>query len=86
MTDVEIYTSKRCVYCDRAKELLDSKGVVYREISVDKSPEKTEEAVRRSKGMKTVPQIFIDDFHVGGCDDLIELDKKGELEKLLGAP
>lgn len=84
MPDVVIYTSKRCIYCNRAKELLESKKVVYREISVDNSPEKVEEAVQKSNGMKTVPQIFIDVFHVGGCDDLIELDRKGELNKLIG--
>jgi len=85
MPDVVIYTSKRCIYCNRAKELLESKKVEYREISVDESQEIVEEAVRRSNGMKTVPQIFIDDLHVGGCDDLIELDKKGKLDKLIGS-
>jgi glutaredoxin 3 len=67
-----------------AKTLLDKKGAKYTEIMVDSNPELAEEAIKRSGGRRTVPQIFIDDKHVGGYDDLNDLDRKGALDPLLG--
>jgi glutaredoxin 3 len=84
MKNVEIYSSTGCPYCIRAKSLLKNKGVLYRELVIDSNPELAAEAVRRSDGMRTVPQIFIENDHVGGYDDLVALDKNGELNALLG--
>jgi glutaredoxin 3 len=67
MATVEMYTSKRCPYCIKAKRLVDSKGVTYREPVTDGRLEVAEEAVERSGGKKTVPRIFIGDYHVGGA-------------------
>jgi len=82
MNQVVIYTKRTCPYCIRALELLDSKKVVYQEIRIDQHPEKRSEMEHRSQ-RKTVPQIFIGDTHVGGCDDLFLLEEKGELDTLL---
>lgn len=84
MAQVTIYTTKICPYCVRAKQLLERKGVAYQEISAE------DEAVReamiiKAGGRRTVPQIFIGDTHVGGCDDLYALDKEGKLDPLLKA-
>ncbi len=84
MKQVEIYTTGACPYCRRAKELLDKKGVAYKELRVDLDPGLVDEAVKRSNGRTTVPQIFIDGVHVGGCDDLYELEKEKKLDSLLG--
>lgn len=84
MARVEIYTTEYCGYCRRAKSLLDSKGVAYEEIRVDVSPERRVEMVERSGGGRTVPQIFIDDRGIGGSDDLFQLDREGQLDKMLG--
>lgn len=84
MKKVELYTSSSCPYCIRAKNLLSGKGVFYRELIVDGRPELVAESVRRSGGMRTVPQIFIENHHVGGYDDLAALDKSGKLNALLG--
>ena len=84
MSNIIIYTSKICPYCIKAKNLLESKGVSYQELLVDSNPELAMEAVKKSKGKKTVPQIFIDDFYVGGCDDLYALEKHGKLDSMLG--
>jgi glutaredoxin 3 len=78
-TIVEIYTTGYCSYCVRAKALLDTKGVSYVEIRVDDNPEKRQEMEQRSH-RKTVPQIFINGQHIGGCDDLYALDAKGNLD------
>lgn len=83
MKKVVIYTSGFCPYCIKAKQLLESKGVTYQEIRVDKEPESVEECVQKSGGKTTVPQIFIDDHHVGGCDELYALEKDGKLDSLL---
>lgn len=83
MPKIEIYTTAVCPYCIRAKALLDAKGVSYTEIRVDQDPERMKEAVSRSGGRMTVPQIFINGKHVGGCDDLVELDSNGTLDTLL---
>ena len=79
---VTVYTSDWCPYCRRAKELLTSKNVVFSEINVEDEPRFREEMLARSK-RRTVPQIFIGDKHVGGCDDLMELDRSGELDRLI---
>jgi glutaredoxin 3 len=83
MPNIEIYATGICGYCARARMLLDKKGVSYKEIRVDQQPELWSEMTQRS-GRNTVPQIFIDDHHVGGFDDLIELDMDDELDPLLG--
>lgn len=84
MKKVDIYTSSTCPYCVRAKNLLKNKGVLYRELIVDGKPELIAESVMRSDGMRTVPQIFIENYHVGGYDELSALDKSGKLNSLLG--
>ena len=83
MPDVEIYTQPWCPYCSRAKRILDGKGVTYREIDAPYGTPEREEAVRRSGGRTTVPQVFIDNRHIGGCDDLEALDRAGKLDSLL---
>jgi glutaredoxin 3 len=85
MARVEIYTRAFCGYCTRAKRLLEAKGVDYEEIDVTMSPSRRTEMIQRAHGRMTVPQIFIDDAHVGGCDDLHALDAHGRLDPLLGA-
>lgn len=85
MTDIVIYTRQFCGYCARAKQLLDAKGVPYEEKDATNAPEIRREMVERSNGGSTFPQIFIDGRHVGGCDDLHALDRKGELDPLLAA-
>ncbi len=77
---VTVYTSNWCPYCRRAKDLLAQKSVVITEIHVDEEPQLRQEKLERS-ARRTVPQIFIGDKHVGGCDDLIELDRSGGLDR-----
>lgn len=84
MSKVVIYSTAQCPYCVQAKQLLEQKKVSFEEIRIDKNPEKAEEMIQRS-GRKTVPQIFINDHHVGGCDDLYAANKSGELDSLLNA-
>ena len=79
---VVVYVSDWCPYCQRAKQLLASKNVVFSEFNVEDDPKLREEMVARSN-RRTVPQIFIGDKHVGGCDDLFELDRRGELDRLI---
>ena len=79
---VTVYVSDWCPYCQRAKGLLTSKNLVFSEINVEDDPKLREEMVARSN-RRTVPQIFIGDKHVGGCDDLLELDRSGELDRLI---
>jgi thioredoxin reductase (NADPH) len=83
MKKVVVYSKDYCPYCVKAKELLKSKGVSFEEIAVDVKLEEMDIMIEKSGGQRTVPQIFIDDFHVGGCDDLYELENKGELDSLL---
>ena len=85
MPKVEIYTKMTCSYCHRAKALLKQKGVDPLEIAVDFGGEKKQEMIQRAGGRTTVPQIFINGTHVGGCDDLFELEYDGELDELLAA-
>lgn len=83
MTAVEIYTTTVCPYCVRAKALLKKKGVEYREINVETDESQREIMMQRSGGRRSVPQIFIGERHVGGCDDLYALDRQGELDRWL---
>ncbi|RMD91289.1 MAG: glutaredoxin 3 [Alphaproteobacteria bacterium] len=80
---VEIYTSPFCGYCHMAKRLLAQKGVEFHEIDVMREPHRREEMVRRAAGGYTVPQIFIGETHVGGCDELYALERAGKLDALL---
>ena len=79
---ITLYVTGWCPYCDRAKGLLTGKSLVYQEINVDDDAKFREEMVARS-GRRTVPQIFIGDTHVGGCDDLFALEGSGELDRLI---
>ena len=83
MAVVEIYTTKLCPFCTRAKGLLRSKGVEFTEIAVDGNIELRREMTDRSRGGSTVPQIFINDAAIGGSDDLIALESEGLLDDLL---
>lgn len=85
MAEIVIYTKPFCPYCVAAKALLDRKGAEYSEIVASNDPVKKQEMIRRSNGRMTFPQIFIDDRHVGGSDDLHALDRRGELDPLLAA-
>lgn len=85
MKAVRLYSTGYCPFCTMAKRLLASKGVKYDEIEVDKNPERRAEMVRVS-GRNTVPQIFVGDVHVGGCDDLYALNASGQLDPLLSDP
>jgi glutaredoxin 3 len=84
MAKIEIYTTALCPYCSSAKALLEKKGAAYEETDVTFDPEKRKDVIRRS-GRRTVPQIWIDGRHVGGCDDLYALDAEGKLDPLLKA-
>jgi glutaredoxin 3 len=79
---VVLYTTGWCPYCQRARKLLEKKGVSYTEVDIESAPEKRAEMQARS-GRRTVPQIFIGDTHVGGCDDLHDLEDEGKLDALL---
>lgn len=76
---VEIYTFATCPYCTRAKRLLDNKGISYKEFDITNQKEKLKELEARTN-CSTVPQIFVDDEFIGGCDDIIELHKKGKFD------
>ena len=82
---VTMYTTGWCPYCSRARALLQRKGVEFEDIDVEAAPEKRAEMRTRS-GRTSVPQIFIGDQHVGGCDDLHDLEKAGKLDALLAGP
>lgn len=82
MKPVTIYTTHTCPYCVKAKKLLDHKGVSYTEIDVSDEQDRIK-MIERAGGRRTVPQIFIGDTHVGGCDDLYALEKDGKLDPLL---
>lgn len=85
MKNVEIYTSPLCGFCHAAKRLLSQKSVSFTEIDVTRQPEKRQEMMQRANGRHTVPQIFIDGTHVGGCDDLYALERAGKLDPMLAA-
>lgn len=80
---VEIYTWSSCPFCIQAKALLDQKGVEYSEYCIDGNEEARAKMAQRSNGKRSLPQIFIDDRHIGGCDDLYALDRQGKLDPLL---
>ena len=82
---IEIYTKAFCPYCWRAKALLEAKGVQYQEISVDSGGELRQQMIQRANGRTTVPQIFIRQHHVGGCDDLLALERSGRLDDLIAS-
>ncbi|WP_118138079.1 glutaredoxin 3 [Oceanicella sp. SM1341] len=85
MKQVEIYTTPTCGYCRMAKNLLTQKGVAYTEYDVAADPTLRPKMVERAGGSRTVPQIFIDGTHVGGCDDLYALERSGKLDPILAA-
>jgi glutaredoxin 3 len=82
--EITMYSTGWCPYCDRARGLLQRKGVTYSEIKIDEDTAQRDAMLQRSGGRRTVPQIFIGDRHVGGYDELYALDKAGELDRLLG--
>ncbi|MCI2400086.1 glutaredoxin 3 [Aliiroseovarius subalbicans] len=83
MQPVTIYTTQMCGFCHAAKRLLTSKNVSFDEIDVAREPTRREEMMTRANGGYTVPQIFIGDQHIGGCDDLYDLERSGKLDPLL---
>ena len=84
MAKVEMYTTGWCPYCARARTLLEKKGVTYAEISLDEEPGRRAEMIERAHGARSVPQIFIDGEHIGGCDEMVALDHAGKLDAKLG--
>ena len=84
MKNVEIYTGPLCAFCDRAKALLNKKRVSFKEINLASDPNKMDEMIKKTNGMKTIPQIFIDSQHIGGNDKLQALENEGKLNSLLG--
>jgi len=82
---IEIYTSPLCGFCHAAKRLLKQKGANFSEIDVFRDPSRKPEMIQRANGGRTVPQIFVGDVHVGGCDDLFALESAGKLDALLAA-
>lgn len=85
MPDIILYTKAFCPFCSRAKALLDRKGAAYVEHDITMGGPKRAEMLGRSNGGTTVPQIFIDGSHIGGCDDLMALDASGQLDPLLAS-
>jgi glutaredoxin 3 len=85
MPKVELYTKMLCPYCARAKRLLTDKGVAFEEYDITMGGPKRAEMLARANGRSTVPQIFIDDHHVGGSDDLVALERAGKLDPMLAA-
>jgi glutaredoxin 3 len=85
MPEVVIYTRDYCYYSDAARDLLQRKGVAFREFNATGKPELRREMIERANGGSTFPQIFIGDTHVGGCDDLYALEEAGKLDPLLAA-
>ena len=85
MKQIEIYTSPLCGFCHAAKRLLNQKNAEFSEINVLANPGRKPEMIQRANGGRTVPQIFIGDTHVGGCDDLFALEQAGKLDALLAS-
>ena len=83
MKNVIVYMGPMCGYCDAAKRLLNKKNIPYKEINVALDESKLEEMLKKSNGKRTIPQIFIEDFHIGGYEELRALEKKGELLNLV---
>lgn len=85
MQPVKIYTKPTCGFCHMAKRLLNQKGISFQEVNISAQPEKRPEMIQRALGRSTVPQIFIGDTHIGGCDELFGLEQSGKLDNLLAA-
>ena len=81
--NVEVYSGDFCPYCMRAKSLLKKKGIAFTEYNVQRENARRDEMLIRANGARTIPQIFINDRHVGGCDELYALERKGELDSWL---
>ena len=84
MAEVELYTTPFCPYCTRARALLDRKGVAFTDIDITEESGRRAEMIQRAGGRTSVPQIFIDGEHIGGSDELVALDRAGELDAKLG--
>ena len=84
MKKIDIYTTPYCPFCKRAKSLLSSKNASFNEIDLSQEPDKFEEMIEKSNGAKTVPQIFVDDKHIGDCDFIHNLDGEDKLDDILG--
>jgi len=80
---ITLFVTGYCPYCRRAKALLAEKGLAFTEIDVEGDQQLREQMALRSGGVRTVPQIFIGEKHIGGCDDLVELDRRGELDRII---
>ncbi len=85
MAQIEVYTQPMCPYCARVVRLLTEKGVPFEEINAPGGSPARQQATERSGGRSTVPQVFIDGRHIGGCDDMLALDRQGKLDPLLQA-
>ena len=85
MAEVELYTTMFCPYCSRARALLERKGVAYTEIDIIAEPTRRDEMIRRAGRRTSVPQIFINGDHIGGSDELVALDRAGDLDAKLGS-
>jgi glutaredoxin 3 len=83
MPGITVYSGPGCPYCDRAKMLLKKKGAAFEDINVRADPAKLDEMMKKSGGKQTIPQIFIGDRHIGGCDEIYALDAAGKLDGLL---
>ena len=83
MKNVTVYMGPRCNFCDAAKRLLQKNNIPYKEINIALEEGKKEEMLIKSNGRQTIPQIFFDEYHVGGYEELREIEKKGELDNLL---
>lgn len=85
MNTIEIYVKPTCGFCHMAKRLLNAKGASFAEVDINAQPNRRAEMIQRANGSSTVPQIFIGDKHIGGCDDLMALDRQGKLDAMLAA-
>ena len=84
MKKIKIYTTPYCYFCMRIKNLMKKKKISYEEIDLSANPEKFDEMISNSNGARTVPQMFVNETHIGDCDYVHELDNKGQLDKILG--
>ena len=84
MKKVKIYTTPYCPFCVRIRDLMKKKQTSFQEIDLSNNPEKFEEMLAKTNGARTVPQMFVNDTHIGDCDYVHELDNNGELDKILG--
>tara|TARA_B100001094_G_C18119391_1_gene765962 strand:- start:1130 stop:1390 length:261 start_codon:yes stop_codon:yes gene_type:complete len=86
MSKIEIYTAPFCGYCHGAKALLSEKGLIFEEFDISSNDERSQEMIKRANGRHTVPQIFIGNIHVGGCDELYSMEASGKLDQVLSKP